>query len=166
MNLAAIPARSSEGYVQVVVEIPRGSRNKYEYDQVLGVIALDRVLYSAVHYPTDYGFVPSTQGTDGQPLDVLVLVEEPTFPGCLVRIRLVGVLTIEHGTPEQKLLGVPVHEPRFAEYQDLGDVPAHLLTEIEHFFEVYKELEGSHIHAVKWEGPQQAEAVLDNAIRD
>jgi inorganic pyrophosphatase len=131
MNLAAIPARSSEGYVQVVVEIPRGSRNKYEYDQVLGVIALDRVLYSAVHYPTDYGFVPSTQGT-----------------------------------PEQKLLGVPVHEPRFAEYQDLGDVPAHLLTEIEHFFEVYKELEGSHIHAVKWEGPQQAEAVLDNAIRD
>jgi inorganic pyrophosphatase len=100
-----------------------------------------------------YGFVPSTQGTDGQPLDALVLVEEPTFPGCLVRIRLVGVLTIEHGTPEQKLLGVPVCERRFAEYQDLGDVPAHL------------ELEGSHIHAVKWEGPQQAEAVLDNAIR-
>ncbi len=149
--------------VLAFVEIPRGSRNKYEYDDALGVIALDRTLYSAVHYPTDYGFVPGTRGPDGDPLDVLVLVEEPAFPGCLVRVRPLGVLTISksNGDPERKLLAVPVGEPRFAQYRDLGDVPPHLLQEIEHFFAVYKQLEGSTIGSRGWAGAREAEAALD-----
>lgn len=148
------------------VEIPRGSRNKYEYDEDLGVIALDRALYSAVHYPTDYGFVPGTQDGDGEPLDTLVMVEESTFPGCLVRVRLLGMLTIEGSKgPEHKLLGVPVNEPRFAEYRDIGDVPGHLLAEIEHFFEVFKELEGSNIRSHRWAGAAEAHRQLEKAIQ-
>jgi inorganic pyrophosphatase len=166
MDLTLIPPRAPDGSVHVLVEIPRGSRNNYEYDSELGVIALDRVLYSPVHYPTDYGFVPGTLGTDGEPLDALVMVEEPTFPGCLVRVRPLGVLTIESssGRREQKLLGVPVGEPRFAEYGDIGDVPPHLLKEIEHFFEVFKDLEGSATRPVGWEGAAGAQAALDRAV--
>src|SRR5579884_508913 len=144
MDIERIPSRAKDGNVNVVVEIPTGSRNKYEYDKELGVIAFDRALYSAVHYPTDYGFVPQTRSGDGELLDTLVMTEEATFPGCLVVARLIGVLTIEHqsGQTEAKLLAVPVREPRFAEYRDIADVPKHLLAEIEHFFDVFKELEG------------------------
>ncbi len=165
MNLHRIPARNDDGTVNVLVEIPRGSRNKYEYDEELGVMTLDRALYSAVHYPTDYGFVPGTRASDGDPVDALVLVEEAAFPGCLVRVRLIGVLAIEHGEePEHKFLGVPVKEPRFAEWRDIADVPGHFLKEIEHFFEVFKDLEGSEIHSLGWEGADRAGAVLDDRI--
>ena len=168
MHLERIPARDDDGSVNALVEIPRGSRNKYEYDPDLGVMVLDRTLYSAVHFPTDYGFVPGTRAADGDPLDVLILVEEPAFPGCLVRVRLLGVLTIRksNGDPERKLLAVPAAEPRFAEYRDLGDIPRHLLDEIAHFFEVYKQLEGSTIGALGWAGAQEAEAALDAALAD
>ena len=166
MNPEQIPALAADGSVHVYVEIPRGSRNKYEYDPRLGMLRLDRVLYSSVHYPTDYGFVPGTTGGDGEPVDAMVLVEESTFPGCLVRVRLLGVLTIgTSGGPEYKLLGVPVGEPRFAEYQDISDVQPHLLREIEHFFEVFKDLEGSQIEALGWEGAEGARRVLEAAIR-
>ena len=163
MPIEHIPARNDDGSINAVIEIPRGSRNKYEYDPDLGVMVLDRTLYSAVHFHTDYGFVPGTRGPDGDPIDVLVLVEESVFPGCLVRVRLLGVLTITKsgGAPERKLLAVPVGEPRFAQYEDVGDVPPHLLKEIEHFFEVYKELEGSEIGSLGWEGARVAEAALD-----
>ena len=165
MDVSRIPTYGPEGSVNVLVEIPRGSRNKYEYDETLGVMRLDRTLYAAVHYPTDYGFVPGTRGRDGDPVDALVLVEEPAFPGCLVRVRLVAVLTITHSKgPEQKLLGIPISEPRFAAYQDVDDVPAHLLREIEHFFDVFKELEGSDIHALGWEGAAEARATVARAI--
>ena len=166
MNLADLPARSADGHVHVLVEIPRGSRNKYEYNKEWGVIVLDRALYSAVHYPADYGFVPQTRSEDGELLDALVLVEEPTFPGCLVEARPIGVLTIAHrsGLPEHKLLVVPVREPRFAEYTDLSDVPQHILAEIEHFFDVFKELEGKDLQTRGWEGAEQAEAVLTAAL--
>jgi len=108
MDLSRIPAYGPEGSVNVLVEIPRGSRNKYEYDEASGVIRLNRTLYAAVHYPTDYGFVPGTRGRDGDPVDVLVLVEEPAFPGCLVRVRLVAVLTITHRKgPERSCLASP-----------------------------------------------------------
>ncbi len=167
MDIRRIPPRCPDGSVHVLVEIPRGSRNNYAYDAELGVMMLDRVLYSAVHYPADYGFVPGTRGTDGEPLDVLVMVEEPTFPGCLVRVRLVGVLTIESssGRPEQKLLGVPLGEPRFAQYEDISDVPTHLLKEIEHFFEVFKDLEGSDIRSLGWKDAANALKVLDAATQ-
>src|SRR5262245_5378684 len=110
--------------VEAVVEIPRGSRNKYEMDPETGSILLDRVLYSSIHYPGDYGFVPGTLSSDGDPLDVLILVEEPTFPGCRVRVRPIGVLVMqdEKGADE-KLLGVPVGDPRFEEIHDLRDLP-------------------------------------------
>ena len=166
MDITHMPVRSAEGHVNVFVEIPRGSRNKYEYDKELGVIRLDRALYSAVHYPTDYGFVPGTRSADGELIDALLMVEESTFPGCLVQARLLGVLTITHGSgpPEQKLLCVPVREPRFAEYNDISDVPEHLLKEIEHFFDVFKDLEDKDVNTLGWDGAQQAHEVLDVAI--
>lgn len=166
MNISRIPPWTDDGNVNVIVEIPRGSMNKYEYDEELGITKLDRVLYSAVHYPTEYGFVPCTKGGDGELQDVMVLVEQPTFPGCLVETRLIGVLTIEHssGMPEQKLLGVPVREPRFAEYGDITDVPQHLLKEMSHFFDVFKDLQDSQVRAGEWQGADVARRTLEDAI--
>ena len=165
MTLDRIPACLPDGSVYVLVESPRGSHAKYEYDEDLGVMVLDRALHAAVHFPAGYGFVPGTRGSDGERLDALVLGDEPAFPGCLARVRLLGVLTIAtaHG-PEHKLLGAPVGEPRFAEYRDVADLPRHLLTEIEHFFEVYRELEGKDLASLGWEGAQQARALLDEAV--
>ena len=165
MALDQIPARNRDGSVNALVESPRGSRAKYEYDEALGVVGLGRALHSAVYFPTGYGFVPGTRGSDGERLDVLVLGEEPAFPGCLARVRLLGVLTIAtaHG-PEHKLLGAPVGEPRFGEYHDVNDVPGHVRKEIEHFFEVYRELEGRDLASFGWQGADCARAVLDEAI--
>ena len=167
MGVNAIPTRSSGGNVNVFVEIPKYSQNKYEYDEDLGMVVLDRTLHSSVHYPTEYGFVPGTRGTDGEPLDAMVMVDESTFLGCLVEARIVGALAIRfsNGRPEHKLLGVPVREPRFAEYGDVSDVPGHLLREIAHFFEVFKDLEGSDIEILGWEGTQEAQGLLEEAIR-
>src|SRR5919106_34639 len=129
-------------FIEVMVEIPKGSRNKYEYDHDRHVMRLDRRLFSATVYPADYGFVPDTLGEDGDPLDALVLLEDPTFPGCLVRARPVGVfwMTDEKG-PDAKIICVPVDEPGSETMNDLNDLPAHLLNEIQHFFDVYKMLE-------------------------
>lgn len=166
MNLGRIPARNGDGSVNVLVESPRGSRTKYEYDEELGVMVLDRTLSAAVYFPTGYGFVPGTRGADGERLDALVLGDEPAFPGCLARVRPLGVLTIATGHgPEHKLLGAPVAEPRFAEYRDVADLPGHVLREIEHFFEVYRELEGKELTSLGWDGAEQARAVLDAAIK-
>src|SRR5512136_922753 len=117
--------------IDVVIEIPKGSRNKYEYDEQLGTFRLDRVLYSSVHYPTDYGFVPNTLAEDGDHLDVLVIVTEPTFTGCHILVRPVGVLSMrdEKGV-DAKILAVPVRDPRFDGYIELGSLPGHLLLEI------------------------------------
>ncbi len=167
MDVNEIPTHSSDGNVNVFVEIPKDSQNKYEYDEDLGLIMLDRTLHSSVHYPTDYGFVPGTRGADGEALDAMVMVEQKTFPGCLVEARIIGMLTIQSGSgrPEQKLLGVPVREPRFAEYEDVSDAPGHLLKEIEHFFEVFKDLEGSDIGVLGWEGAKEAQKLLEEAIQ-
>jgi len=146
---------------EAIVEIPRGSRNKYEFDPETGFIRLDRVLFSSVHYPGDYGFIPGTQAADGDPMDVLILVEEPTFPGCRVRVRPIGVLLMhdEHGGDE-KILGVPVADPHFAEVTDLKDLPQHWLAEVQNFFERYKELEGKTVSAEGWKGAREAKLVL------
>ena len=131
----------NEDFIEVMVEIPKGSRNKYEYDHERHVMRLDRRLFSATVYPADYGFVPDTLGEDGDPLDALVLLDDPTFPGCLVRAHPVGVfwMSDEKG-PDAKIICVPVDDPRSAVH-DLADLPRHLLDEIAHFFEVYKMLE-------------------------
>jgi inorganic pyrophosphatase len=132
----------SEGTTDVVIEIPRGSRNKYEMDHRTGVIRLDRRLFSATVYPADYGFIPDTLGEDGDPLDALVLLDDPTFPGCWVTARPVGVLwmTDEAGN-DAKIICVPHQEPRWDKVDDIEGLPAQLKAEIQHFFEVYKDLE-------------------------
>jgi inorganic pyrophosphatase len=128
--------------VEVVIEIPRGQRNKYEVDHETGRIRLDRMLFTSTRYPADYGFIEDTLGGDGDPLDVLVLLEEPTFPGCLVTARVIGMfqMTDEKG-PDDKVLCVPAGDPRMEHYQDITDVPEFDRLEIQHFFEVYKDLE-------------------------
>ena len=126
----------------VVIEIPRGSRNKYEYDHERHVIRLDRRLFSATVYPADYGFVPDTLADDGDPVDVLVLLDDPTFPGCWVEVRAVGVFRMEDEAGlDAKLLCVPSHDPTYDDVHDLADLPPRLLDEIENFFDVYKMLE-------------------------
>ncbi len=128
--------------IDVVIEIPQGSRNKYEMDHDSGVIRLDRRLFSATVYPADYGFVPDTLGEDGDPLDAMVVLEEPTFPGCWVKARPVGVFWMQdEAGPDAKVLCVPYGDPRWDRVQDIDDFPGHLVAEIEHFFDVYKMLE-------------------------
>ncbi len=147
--------------VEAIVEIPRGSRNKYEIDHSTGAIRLDRVLFSSIHYPTDYGFITNTKGADGDPLDVLILVEEPTFPGCHVQIRPIGVLLMrdEKGVDE-KLLGVPLVDPRFDGIEDISQIQKHWLVEIENFFDTYKMLEKKETRVEAWKGSEVAKAVL------
>lgn len=165
MSIKSLPPYGKDGVVHALIEIPTGSRNKYEYDPDLDIVALDRTLYGAVHFPTEYGFVPGTRASDGDPLDILVMVEDPTFPGCLLRVRLLGVLTIDDdGGKEPKLLAVPVEEPRFATYDDIKDIPPHLLAEIENFFTIYTQLEGKKVKALGWQGAKQATKALDAAI--
>lgn len=144
-----------------MVEIPKGSRNKYEYDPGTGHFMLDRMLFSSVHYPADYGFIPETLAEDGDPLDVLVLVGEPTFPGCMVRARPVGMFDMwdEKGA-DQKILTVPVSDPQWNWIYSLDDVPAHLLREITHFFSIYKELEQKETSVGEWRGREAAEATI------
>jgi inorganic pyrophosphatase len=126
----------------IVVEIPKGSRNKYEMDHGLGRIRLDRLLFTATQYPVDYGFIPGTRAEDGEALDAMALLEEPTFPGCLVSVRPLGVFwMLDEQGPDAKILTVPARDPRYAELRELADVPAHVLAEIGHFFDIYKELE-------------------------
>jgi inorganic pyrophosphatase len=142
----------------VVIEIPRGSRNKYEYDHERHVIRLDRRLFSATVYPADYGFVPDTLAEDGDPLDVLVLLEDPTFPGCWVRVRAIGVFWMadEKGR-DAKIVCVPAHEPVYEGVDDLSGLRQQLLDEISHFFEVYKMLEpGKSTSTAGFEGKDAA----------
>lgn len=154
---------STSDTVLAFVEIPRGSRNKYEYDEEHGCFKLDRVLYSAVHYPTDYGFVPDTLAPDGDHLDILVLVHEPTFPGCMIETRPLGGLDMadEKGS-DFKVLAVPVGDPRFNEYQRLEDVHEYRLKEIETFFATYKLLEKKATEVLGWHSLDQALHVIQD----
>jgi inorganic pyrophosphatase len=150
--------------IEVVVEIPRGSRNKYELDKERGVMRLDRVLYSSVHYPTDYGFVVGTLAEDGDALDALVVVDEPTFPGCHIIARPIGVLDMrDEKGPDHKILCVPVGDPRFADISELKDIGQHWLREIENFFQTYKALESKWTDVVGWEDRAAALGVIRDA---
>jgi inorganic pyrophosphatase len=133
------------------VEVPKGCRNKYEYDRKSGRIKLNRVLFSAVHYPADYGYIPGTLAEDGDEVDILVLIEEPTFPGCMIEARPIGVLLMkdEKGI-DNKILAVPIGDPRWNYAEDISDIPNHLLTEIENFFLTYKKLESKEVASEGW----------------
>ncbi|QFG26075.1 inorganic diphosphatase [Actinomadura sp. WMMB 499] len=127
---------------EMIVEIPRGSRNKYEMDHRLGRIRLDRMLFTSTQYPIDYGYIPGTVAEDGDPLDAMVLLEEPTFPGCQVTVRSIGVFwMLDEKGPDAKILGVPARDVRYEGIRDLRDVHAYMLDEIAHFFDIYKSLE-------------------------
>lgn len=152
------------GSVLARVEAPRGSRNKYEIDLAHGGIRLDRVLYSPLHYPADYGFLHDTLAEDGDHLDVLIFVYEPTFPGCLVEVRPIGVLDMrdEKGR-DQKILAVPIGDPRFNGVAELDHVPPHFLKEVEHFFTVYKTLEHKAVEIYGWSGAAEARRMVTEA---
>lgn len=136
---------------RVVIEIPKDNTNKFEYDKELHVFKLDRNLHSPVHYPGDYGFIPSTLSDDGDPLDVLVLVPSPTFPGCIQEVRPIGLLEmLDQGVLDEKVLAVGKHNPRYANVWNHTDVYPHMLKEITHFFSVYKDLEGKRVEIKGW----------------
>jgi inorganic pyrophosphatase len=150
------------GHVEVFVEIPGGSRNKYEYDKQRRVFVLDRVLYSSVHYPTDYGFIPETLAADGDPLDALVIVNESTFPGCLIPARPIGLLDMyDDKGDDQKVLAVPIGDPRYEGVEALGDISPHWLREIENFFQTYKTLENRLTHMRGWRDVAAAWALIE-----
>ncbi|MCA9722042.1 MAG: inorganic diphosphatase, partial [Gemmatimonadetes bacterium] len=152
--------------VTAVIEIPAHGRNKYELDKELGVFRLDRVLHSAVHYPGDYGFIPRTLGDDGDPLDIIVLMSEPVFTGCLVDVRPVGVFElIDRGENDEKIIAVPTKDPFAGSIVDLQDIRPHALREIEHFFQVYKDLEGTRTESRGFRDRQAAEALIGQAMR-
>jgi inorganic pyrophosphatase len=155
----------ARGPLEVTVEIPSGSRNKYEYDHHRHRFVLDRTLYSSVHYPCDYGFMEGTLAEDGDPLDVLVVISEPTFPGCVVRARPVGVLDMtDDKGHDYKVLAVAHDDPRYEEAHELDDLSPHLLREIENFFATYKELEGRETQVRGWLGRDEAMAIVDAAV--
>ena len=149
----------------VTVEIPKGQRNKYELDHATGRIRLDRMLFTSTRYPADYGFIENTLGMDGDPLDALVLLEEPTFPGCLITCRALGMfrMTDEAGG-DDKVLCVPATDPRMAHLTDINDVSEFDRLEIQHFFETYKDLEpGKSVEGAEWVGRSEAEEEIVNS---
>jgi inorganic pyrophosphatase len=154
-----------EPTVTVVVEIPKGSRNKYELNHETGRIKLDRMLFSSVHYPADYGFIEGTLGGDGDPLDALVLVEEATFPGCEIETRPIGVLRMaDEKGEDEKVLTVPVSDPVWTNFRSLEEVPAPLLREIEHFFTIYKQLESKGDPRIDgWDDADSAWKIIEEA---
>jgi inorganic pyrophosphatase len=163
-NLA--PGPNPPDSIYVVVEVPKGSRNKYEYSKSAGVIKLDRVLYSPLHYPGDYGFIPQSYWGDGDPLDVLVMMNEATFPGCVIEARPLGMFKmIDKGQQDYKVLAVPSTDPNFSEYRTLSDVSQHFPNEVAHFFMTYKHLEGVEVTNEGWVGREEASSAILESLR-
>jgi inorganic pyrophosphatase len=159
------PGPDVPNVVYTIVEIPKGSRNKYEYNKENGVIVLDRVLYSSMHYPGDYGLIPHTFYDDGDPLDILVMTDEPTFPGTIIQARPVAIFRmLDRDLHDDKILAVPATDPLFAEYQDIDNVPPHFLIEVAHFFETYKDLEGLRTKPLGWENCEAAKKEILRSI--
>jgi len=150
----------------VTIEIPKGQRNKYEMDHETGRIRLDRMLFTSTRYPADYGFIEGTLADDGDPLDALVLLEEPTFPGCLISCRAIGMFRMrDEKGKDDKVLTVPATDPRMAHLHDIEDVSEFDLLEIKHFFEVYKALEpGKEVEAARWVGRAEAQAEIESCV--
>lgn len=152
IDFKSLPAgKNPPKVLNAIIEVPRGERNKYEFDPDLGVFKLDRVLYASVHYPTGYGFIPQTLAEDGDPLDVMVMTHGATFTGCLIEVRPIGMLKMSDDKGlDHKILSVPINDPIYANVRRLADISSHLPTEIEHFFSVYKELEGKAVESFGW----------------
>lgn len=147
--------------VNAVIEIPAGGVNKYEYDKKLDIFRLDRTLHSPVHYPGDYGFIPRTLSQDGDPLDVVVLVDDPTFTGCLMQVRPIGILEmLDQGVKDEKILAVTNSDPRYEEVMNYDAVYPHILLEISHFFSTYKDLEGKRAIMKGWHDVNAAHQVI------
>jgi inorganic pyrophosphatase len=159
-----IPGPKPPDTIYVVVETPKTSRNKYEYNKDVANVELDRVLYSPLHYPGDYGFIPQTYAGDGDPLDVLVMTNQPTFPGCIITARPLGMFKmVDKGEEDYKILAVPAKDPNFDDYWDISNVPRHFPREVEHFFMVYKDLEGTKVTNEGWVGVNGArDAILES----
>lgn len=152
MSLLHVPIGADAPSVfNTIIEIPKGSTNKYEVDKDWGVVRLDRVLYSPLFYPFDYGYIPQTHYLDGDPLDVLVLLLHPTFPGCVVEAKAIGVLEMrDEKGPDEKILCVATKDPRYSNRKSINDLNEHTLREIIHFFEVYKQLEEKDVEVIGW----------------
>jgi inorganic pyrophosphatase len=159
------PGPDAPERMTVVVEIPRGSRNKYELDKSSGLFRLDRVLFSAVHYPGDYGFFPRSYALDNDPLDALVMVTVPTFPGCAIEVRPIGLFLMkDRDEMDEKVLCVPVSDPLYDSYRTITDVPPHFLLEVQHFFSVYKDLEGGRVRTLGWKGRDAALSAIGDSL--
>lgn len=157
------PGPESPEVCRAIIEIPQNSANKYEYDGKLGVFRMDRALYSPMHYPGDYGFIPGTLADDNDPLDVLVLVQQPSFPGCLIEVRPVGILNmVDNEERDQKVLAVPTKNPRYDQIHTMDQIFSHVKREIEHFFTIYKELEGKVTRMEGWGGPREARKAISD----
>jgi inorganic pyrophosphatase len=158
------PGPDSPEIVRTIIEIPKHSSNKYEYDGTLGVFRLDRALYSPMHYPGDYGFIPGTLAEDGDPLDILVLVNEPSFTGCMMETRPVGILhMVDQTENDEKILAVPNRNPRFESIHTIDQVFPHTRKEIEYFFSIYKELQGVKTEIKGWGDPREARKTIQEA---
>ena len=165
MNLYDIdPGPECPELVRMIVEIPRNSSNKYEYDGKLGVFRLDRALYSPMHYPGDYGFIPGTLAEDGDPMDVLALVQDSSFPGVMIEVRPVSILNmVDQEERDLKVLAVPNRNPRYDEIHTVDQIFPHVRREIEHLFEIYKELEGRVTRMDGWGGPREARKAIQES---
>ena len=166
MDLTLIPAQPEPGIINVLIEIPGGSKNKYEFDKDMNAFALDRVLFASVKYPYDYGFVPNTLADDGDPLDGMVMMDEPTFPGCVIAARPIGMLLmIDGGDRDEKILCVPAEDPRYNEVKSLKDIAPHRLEEIAEFFRTYKNLEKKVTEIQGWEDVDAVKPLVEECIK-
>jgi inorganic pyrophosphatase len=166
VDLSLIPAQPKPGLLNVLIEIPGGSKNKYEFDKEINAFALDRVLYSSVQYPCDYGFVPNTLADDGDALDGVVLIDQPTFPGCVITSRPIGMLEmIDGGDRDEKILCVPAKDPRYAQVKSLQDVAPHRLDEIAEFFRSYKNLEKKVTEILGWKDVDHVMVLVEQCVQ-
>jgi inorganic pyrophosphatase len=159
-----IPVTDStpEDYVYAIVEIPEGSSSKFEYDKKYGIIRLDRVLYTSTHYPSHYGFIPQTYADDSDPLDILVLCKEPMIPGVLMRARVIGVFIMVDGESlDEKIIAVSADDPTYQGTMEIGQLPPHVIDEMMHFFDVYKELEGKRTKVVTKKNRAEALKIIE-----
>jgi inorganic pyrophosphatase len=168
MSLLDVPiGLKAPTIVNTIIEIPRGSTNKYEVDSKTGVIKLDRVLFSPLFYPFDYGYIPQTHYLDGDPLDVLVLLSHPTFPGCVIEAKPIGVLEMSDDKgPDEKILCVATKDPRYGYRESLDELNNHTLSELQHFFEVYKHLEEKDVEVKGWHGRDLAVELISKYRTD
>ncbi len=159
------PGPTPPEIVYAVIEVPKGSRNKYEYSKKAGVIRLDRVLFSSLHYPGDYGFIPQSYWGDGDPMDILVMMNEPTFSGCVIEARPLGMFKmIDKGEEDFKILAVPATDPIFKDYRKLEDLPNHFPNEVAHFFMTYKQLEGVEVENEGWVGIAETKTAIMESL--